>query len=62
MCDAVHDAGGLLAAQLLHSGSTLRPVMVAEKEGPYGPSAETRRSSLRSARASADDSRRSPAS
>ena len=41
MCDAVHDAGGLLAAQLLHSGSTLRPVMVAEKEGPYGPSAET---------------------
>jgi len=41
MCDAVHAAGGLLAAQLLHSGSTLRPVMVAEKEGPYGPSAET---------------------
>lgn len=40
MCDAVHAAGGLLAAQLLHSGSTLRPVMVAEKEGPYGPSAE----------------------
>ena len=40
MCDAVHGAGGLLAAQLLHSGSTLRPVMVAEKEGPYGPSAE----------------------
>ena len=23
MCDAVHDAGGLLAAQLLHSGSTV---------------------------------------
>ena len=41
MCDAVHAAGGLLAAQLLHSGSTLRPVMVAEKEGPFGPSAET---------------------
>ncbi|MEE4275809.1 MAG: NADH:flavin oxidoreductase, partial [Thermoleophilia bacterium] len=41
MCDAVHAAGGLLAAQLLHSGSTLRPVMVAEKEGPYGPSPET---------------------
>ncbi|MGO8684608.1 MAG: NADH:flavin oxidoreductase [Thermoleophilia bacterium] len=41
MCDAVHGAGGLLAAQLLHSGSTLRPVMVAEKDGPYGPSAET---------------------
>jgi 2,4-dienoyl-CoA reductase-like NADH-dependent reductase (Old Yellow Enzyme family) len=40
MCQAVHAAGGLLAAQLLHSGSTLRPVMVAEKEGPYGPSAE----------------------
>ena len=40
MCDAVHAAAGLLAAQLLHSGSTLRPVMVAEKEGPYGPSAE----------------------
>jgi len=41
MCAAVHGAGGLLAAQLLHSGSTLRPVMVTEKEGPYGPSAET---------------------
>jgi len=41
MCDAVHAAGGRLAVQLLHSGSTLRPVMVAEKEGPYGPSAET---------------------
>ena len=41
MCDAVHGAGGLLAAQLLHSGSTLRPVMVAEKDGPYGPSAES---------------------
>ena len=40
MCDAVHAAGGLLAVQLLHSGSTLRPVMVVEKEGPYGPSAE----------------------
>jgi len=40
MCDAVHAAGGLLAVQLLHSGSTLRSVMVAEKEGPYGPSAE----------------------
>ena len=41
MCAAVHGAGGLLAAQLLHSGSTLRPIMVAEKEGPFGPSAET---------------------
>ncbi len=40
MCDAVHTAGGLLAAQLLHSGSTLRPLMVAEKDGPYGPSSE----------------------
>lgn len=39
MCAAVHRAGGILAAQLLHSGSTLRPVMVAEKAGPYGPSA-----------------------
>ena len=36
----MHGAGGLLAVQLLHSGSTLRPVMVAEKEGPYGPSDE----------------------
>lgn len=42
LCDAVHAAGGLLAAQLLHSGSTLRPAMVAEKEGPYGPSYEAR--------------------
>lgn len=41
MCDAVHAAGGLLAVQLLHSGSTLRPVMVAEKDGPYGPSDAT---------------------
>ena len=41
MCAAVHCAGGLLAAQLLHSGSTLRPIMVAEKVGPFGPSAET---------------------
>ncbi len=39
LCAAVHEAGGLVAAQLLHSGSTLRPVMVAEKAGPYGPSA-----------------------
>ena len=39
LCAAVHDAGGILAAQLLHSGSTLRPLMVAEKAGPYGPSA-----------------------
>ena len=39
LCAAVHEAGGLLAAQLLHSGSTLRPVMVGEKAGPYGPSA-----------------------
>jgi 2,4-dienoyl-CoA reductase-like NADH-dependent reductase (Old Yellow Enzyme family) len=38
LCEAVHQAGGLLAVQLLHSGSTLRPVMVAEKAGPYGPS------------------------
>ena len=41
MCDAVHAAGGLLAVQLLHSGSTLPLAMVAEKEGPFGPSAET---------------------
>ena len=41
MCDAVHAAGGLLAVQLLHSGSTLRPVMVTEKDGPYGPSDAT---------------------
>ena len=39
LCAAMHDAGGILAAQLLHSGSTLRPLMVAEKAGPYGPSA-----------------------
>jgi 2,4-dienoyl-CoA reductase-like NADH-dependent reductase (Old Yellow Enzyme family) len=38
LCAAVHEAGGLVAAQLLHSGSTLRPVMVGEKAGPYGPS------------------------
>jgi len=39
VCEAVHQAGGILAAQLLHSGSTLRPLMVSEKAGPYGPSA-----------------------
>lgn len=42
MCEAVHQAGGILAAQLLHSGSTLRPAMLSEKAGPYGPSAMAR--------------------
>ena len=36
MCEAVHAAGGRLAVQLLHSGSTLRPVMVAEKRAHTG--------------------------
>ena len=39
MCDAVHRAGGSLAAQLSHSGSTIPPREAAKKAGLYGPSA-----------------------
>lgn len=36
---AVHKAGGTLAAQLLHCGSTLNPAILPEKEALFGPSA-----------------------
>ena len=39
LCDAVHRAKGVLAAQLSHVGSSLPPEVVEEKTGPYGPSA-----------------------
>ncbi len=39
LCDAVHNAGGILAAQLLHCGSTINPAILKEKEALYGPSA-----------------------
>lgn len=35
----MHQADGVVATQLLHSGSMLQPPMVPEKAGPYGPSA-----------------------
>ena len=38
LCDAVHAAGGLIAAQLSHSGSTIPASSVGEKTGPFGPS------------------------
>ena len=39
LCGAVQAAGGTLAAQLLHCGSTLNPDLLAQKEVLYGPSA-----------------------
>jgi len=39
LCGAVHKAGGILAAQLLHCGSTLDPAILPEKETLFGPSA-----------------------
>ena len=39
LCGAVHNAGGILAAQLLHCGSTLNPTMLSEKKTFFGPSA-----------------------
>jgi len=38
LCDAVHRAGGILAAQLLHAGSTINPAIISEKEALFGPS------------------------
>lgn len=39
LCTAVHKAGGILAAQLLHCGSTINPAILHEKEALFGPSA-----------------------
>jgi len=39
LCSAVHRAGGILAAQLLHCGSTINPAIWHEKEALFGPSA-----------------------
>lgn len=35
---AVHKEGGLVAAQLLHCGSTINPAILPEKKALYGPS------------------------
>jgi 2,4-dienoyl-CoA reductase-like NADH-dependent reductase (Old Yellow Enzyme family) len=39
VCDAVHKAGGLLAAQLFHAGSAVNPSFLPEKETLFGPTA-----------------------
>ncbi len=39
LCASLHRAGGIIAAQLLHCGSTINPDIIKEKEGLYGPSA-----------------------
>lgn len=39
LCEDVHRAGGIIAAQLLHSGSTINPDIINEKEALFGPSA-----------------------
>lgn len=38
LCEAVHNSGGILAAQLLHCGSTADPAILHEKEALFGPS------------------------
>lgn len=39
VCSSVHQAGGILAAQLIHCGSSIDPNIYSEKEALYGPSA-----------------------
>jgi 2,4-dienoyl-CoA reductase-like NADH-dependent reductase (Old Yellow Enzyme family) len=39
LCANVHRAGGVIAAQLLHCGSTINPDIIDEKEALFGPSA-----------------------
>lgn len=39
LCKAVHEAGGIIAAQLLHCGSTVNPATLAERGPLLGPSA-----------------------
>lgn len=39
LCEAVHKAGGILAAQLLHCGSNMSQQILPEKEAVFGPSA-----------------------
>jgi len=38
LCESVYEAGGILAAQLLHCGSTLNPAILPEKKVIFGPS------------------------
>jgi len=38
LCEEVHRAGGIVAAQLLHAGSTINPAIISEKEALFGPS------------------------
>ena len=39
LCAAVHEAGGIIAAQLLHCGSTVNPATLPERGPLLGPSA-----------------------
>jgi len=39
LCDAVHDAGGIIATQLLHCGTTVNPATLSERGPLFGPSA-----------------------
>ncbi len=39
LCTATHEAGGILAAQLLHCGTTVDPATVSERGALFGPSA-----------------------
>ena len=39
LCAAVHEAGGNIAAQLLHCGSTVNPATLSTRDALYGPSA-----------------------
>ena len=41
LCRSVQAAGGILAAQLLHCGSTMNPAILDSKDGVYGPSSGT---------------------
>jgi len=39
LCDAVHKAGGTIAAQLLHCGTTVNPITLSTRGPLWGPSA-----------------------
>lgn len=39
LCEEVHGVGGILAAQLLHAGSTINSDIISEKEALFGPTA-----------------------
>jgi 2,4-dienoyl-CoA reductase-like NADH-dependent reductase (Old Yellow Enzyme family) len=39
LCNATHEAGGIISAQLLHSGTTVNPATLSERGPLFGPSA-----------------------